>query len=55
MFGKRDSTTVLPDKPAGAPAPSAAAKAVSAPATPAVKAPPPQDGRFDEIKVAVFH
>jgi pilus assembly protein CpaF len=57
MFGKRDSTTVLPDKPAGAPAPAAAEAKPAAPAaaTPAVKAPPPEDGRFNEIKVAVFN
>jgi pilus assembly protein CpaF len=56
MFGKRDTTTVLPEKPAAA-APAASAEAKPAPAAPppAAKAPPPEDSRFNEIKVAVFN
>jgi pilus assembly protein CpaF len=55
MFGKRDSTTVLTDKPAAAAAPPPPAEAKPAPAAPASKAPPPEDTRFNEIKVAVFN
>ena len=38
MFGKRDSTTVLPDKPAGAPAPAAAEAKPAAPAASRIEA-----------------
>jgi len=67
MFGKRDSNTIVQEKPAAAPA--AAAPAAAAPAAapaevrpaaaptppPAPRAPSPEDSRFAEIKVAVFN
>ena len=60
MFGKRDSSTIVQEKPASAPAAAPAAApevkpaAVAAP-PPAAKAPAPEDSRFSEIKVAVFN
>jgi pilus assembly protein CpaF len=58
MFGKRDSTTVLPEKPVAAPPPAAAAasdaRPVSSPSPAPAKSPPPENSQFNEIKVAVF-
>ena len=56
MFGKRDSTTVLPEKPAAAPPPQALVAETRAPATPATPKPAQdEDSRFGEIKVTVFN
>ena len=59
MFGKRNSTTVLPDKPAAAPArrphPSPRPSPCRPPRPPPKSAPPPEDTRFNEIKVGVFN
>jgi pilus assembly protein CpaF len=57
MFGKRDSTTLLPDKPDAAPA-AVAPAAAPKPAAPPPPAPKPashDDTRFNEIKVGVFN
>ncbi len=64
MFGKRDTTTAVQEKPAAAPAAAAAPAGAAAPAEakpvqaappPPPKAPPPEDSRFNEIKVGVFN
>jgi pilus assembly protein CpaF len=60
MFGKRDNTTVLSDKPAAAPAAAAPAPEAkpaqpAAATAPAPKAPSSEDTHFNEIKVAVFN
>ena len=56
MFGKRDTTTLLPEKAAAAaPAAPAEAKPTQAAPPPSAKAAPPEDTRFNEIKVAVFN
>jgi pilus assembly protein CpaF len=49
MFGKRDSTTALPERPAPATPPPPAAET-----RPPPKGAPADDGHFNEIKVAVF-
>ncbi|HXQ52441.1 MAG TPA: CpaF family protein [Stellaceae bacterium] len=57
MFGKRDSTTVLPEKPNAAPGPAApVAEAKPAPVPPpAPKQSGHDEARFNEIKVGVFN
>jgi pilus assembly protein CpaF len=61
MFGKRDTTTIVQEKPAAAAAAAPAAAAAeakpaqAAAAPPPARAPAPEDTRFNEIKVAVFN
>jgi len=60
MFGKRDGTTIVQEKPAAPPPGAASATSPEIKPTqpappPAARAPAPEDTRFNEIKVAVFN